>query len=126
LSDAPRLAVALAALAVGVAACTGGGDAAVGGDLVGDPVAGGQLYTANCAACHGEDLRGAAAGPSLVDDAYAPSVFSDEAVRLAITNGADARLWDFGPMPAIGGLDAQDVADIVSHVREQQRAAGLE
>ena len=122
-----QLTVLLVMLTAAIAACGDGGGA--GGDTAGgtvDVAAGEELYLANCAACHGTDLRGSAAGPPLLDDVYEPSHHGDAAFRLAIERGVQPHHWDFGPMPAIGGLTDQDVDDIIAHVRVEQRAVGIE
>jgi len=59
----------------GLVAC--GGDK--GGDVVGDPVAGEEIFATNCAVCHADDGSGGT-GPSLVgedDEAEAASPISD-------------------------------------------------
>lgn len=84
---------------------------------------GAGLYRANCAACHGDDLRGGSRGPSLLEDVYLEDRLSDADVAAAIRNGVEERLWDFGPMPAAGGLSDAQVREIVAHVRAEQRAA---
>ena len=90
------------------------------------PAAGEALYAANCARCHGADLRGTANGPPHLDVVYEPGHHGDEAFRLAIARGAQQHHWDFGAMPAIEGLAPQDVEDIIAYVRQEQRAVGIE
>jgi mono/diheme cytochrome c family protein len=84
---------------------------------------GAGLYRANCAACHGDDLRGGSRGPSLREDAYLEDQLSDVEMASAIRNGVEERLWDFGPMPAAGGLSDAQVREIVAYVRAEQRDA---
>lgn len=112
-------------LAVVTAAC---GDRGQGADPVGaavDPLRGEQLFAANCAACHGEGATGTAAGPPLLHEIYEPGHHSDEAFQVAVSRGSPQHHWTFGPMPAIPGLDRQEVADITAYVRGLQREAGI-
>jgi mono/diheme cytochrome c family protein len=123
-----RTAVTLAAL-LALAACGSDGDEV--SDAAGTPVAadsdrGQELFAANCAVCHGPAADGSPAGPPLVHEIYEPSHHSDEAFQAAVANGVQPHHWDYGPMPPVGGLDRDDVADITAWVREQQRAAGIE
>ena len=88
--------------------------------------AGAALYEANCAQCHGSDLRGTDQGPSHLSSVYAPSHHGDGAFLLAVMNGSAQHHWDFGPMPPIEGLSASQVDEIIAFVREQQRLNGFE
>ena len=123
-----RTALVVAVAAAGLAAC-GGGD---GGASTGDPLAGGdpgrgqELFAANCAACHGADATGTPSGPPLVHEVYEPSHHGDASFLRAVQQGVQPHHWEFGPMPAIPGLDTDDVADIVAHVRGLQREAGIQ
>lgn len=125
MSAGPRRALLLLGTAAAIAACTGGGDAEQAA-ATGDPAAGEELYAANCAACHGEDLRGNAAGPSLLDESQGPSRLDDAAFRLAVVEGVQEVEGDYGPMPGFPALGDQGVADVLSYVRDQQAAAGID
>ncbi len=111
-----------------LSACGGGGDAGSSGDPLagGDPAAGQELFTANCAACHGSQGQGTDAGPPLVHEVYEPSHHGDASFLAAVQRGVQPHHWDFGPMPAIPSLEVEEVADIVAHVRSLQREAGIE
>lgn len=94
-----------------------------------DPVLvaeGSALYEANCAACHGSDLRGTDRGPSHLSQVYEPNHHGDGAFLLAVQAGSRAHHWDFGPMPPIEGITTEQVEAIVAFVREQQRQHGFE
>ena len=118
----PIVAAALLAVAVFAAAC--GGEAS-GAD--GDAFARGEsLYANNCVACHGPAGTGTTVGPPLVHIVYEPSHHSDESFQRAVAEGVVAHHWDFGPMPAMPGLDRDEVADIIAYVRALQREAGIE
>jgi mono/diheme cytochrome c family protein len=84
------------------------------------------LYQANCAACHGVDLRGTAAGPSQLSVIYQPGHHPDDAYVLAALNGVRAHHWSFGDMPPVPGLSREDMDRIVAYVREVQRIEGFE
>jgi mono/diheme cytochrome c family protein len=123
-----RTAVTVAALAA-LAACGSSGDDAsdaTGTAAAADTERGQELFASNCAVCHGPAADGSPAGPPLVHEIYEPSHHSDESFQQAVANGVQPHHWNFGPMPPIGGLDRDDVADITAWVREQQRAAGIE
>lgn len=92
-------------------------------DLV---AAGGQLYAANCAQCHGADLRGTDQGPSHLSEVYEPGHHGDGAFLLAVQAGVRPHHWSFGAMPPIEGLTPADVEAIVAFVRETQRVEGFE
>ena len=83
------------------------------------------VYGANCAQCHGEDLAGTERGPSLLAAVYRPSELPDAAVADAIRNGVDARLWDYGPMPANGALSDAQIDAVVQFLRAEQEPAGV-
>jgi mono/diheme cytochrome c family protein len=84
------------------------------------------LYQANCAECHGSDLRGTDQGPSHLSVVYEPNHHGDGAFLAAVSRGSPSHHWDFGPMPPIPGLSQEDVAAITAFVREQQRINGFE
>lgn len=92
-------------------------------DLV---AAGEELYVANCAECHGADLRGTDKGPSHLSEVYEPGHHADGAFLFAIQVGSRAHHWRFGDMPPVEGLSTEDVEAIVAFVREQQRIHGFE
>lgn len=124
LSAAWRLlgAVVLTAGVVGLAACgSDDGDASVGG-----APDGAALYAARCASCHGADLRGTSMGPSHLSIVYEPSHHPDESFRAAIREGVSAHHFDFGPMPAISGLDDDEITAIIAYVREVQAREGFD
>lgn len=87
---------------------------------------GADLYQANCAVCHGSDLRGTNQGPSLLSIVYEPGHHGDGAFLIAVTRGVPAHHWNFGPMPPVPGLSVSDVEAIVAFVRDQQRIQGFE
>ena len=123
-----RMAAALVVtLSVVLAACGGGSSEA---DIpTQDPelvAAGADLYAANCAECHGTDLRGTDKGPSHLSEVYEPNHHADGAFLFAVQAGSRAHHWSFGDMPPVEGLSTEDVEAIVAFVREQQRIEGFE
>jgi mono/diheme cytochrome c family protein len=87
---------------------------------------GSELFMANCAQCHGFDLRGTNAGPSLLSQVYEPGHHGDGAFLVAVQSGTPQHHWDFGPMPPVEGLTADDVEAIVAFVRQRQQEEGFE
>jgi len=84
------------------------------------------LYQANCAVCHGTDLRGTDKGPSHLSAVYRPGHHSDEAFLVAVRVGVRRHHWDFGNMAPIDGLEDDDINAIIAVVRENQRIEGFE
>ena len=109
-----------------VAACGSSGQAAAPAPATETLAAGAELYAANCAQCHGADLRGTQVGPSLLSIVYEPNHHSDAAFVLAVAGGVQPHHWDFGPMPPIEGLGPEDVDAIVAFVRDRQETEGFE
>jgi mono/diheme cytochrome c family protein len=87
---------------------------------------GAKLYDANCAECHGTDLRGTDKGPSHLSEIYKPDHHADGAFFFAVQAGSRSHHWSFEDMPPVEGLTPEDVEAIVAFVREQQRLNGFE
>lgn len=123
-----NLAAIVVLIGIGVAACSAGDTsestlAQVSPELV---ATGAELYAANCAECHGIDLRGTDRGPSHLSIVYEPNHHSDAVFLLAVRNGVRAHHWDFGPMPPVEGLSDEEVSAIVAYVRDVQAEHGFE
>ena len=84
-----------------------------------------EVFQANCAACHGEQLEGSLVGPSFLDDIYAPEHHPDDAIRAAVANGVQPHHWDFGAMPPVPGLSDADVEAVIAYVRHEQEDNGV-
>jgi mono/diheme cytochrome c family protein len=95
-------------------------------DSNGGPPNGSALYVERCAACHGTDLRGTGMGPSQLSIVYEPNHHPDESFRAAIRDGVSPHHWDFGPMPAVSGLDDDEITAIIAYIREVQQREGFE
>ncbi|WP_420473549.1 c-type cytochrome [Noviherbaspirillum sp. ST9] len=94
--------------------------------LMPNPAKGKTLFAAQCAACHGADLRGSDKGPSMLHKIYEPSHHSDAAFQFAVKNGVRAHHWKFGDMAAVPGLTPDDVAHITAYIRMEQRKVGIQ
>ena len=124
-----KTAAILVIVVLTMASCGGTQDGEDGGIPVQDPdmvAAGNDLYQANCASCHGSDLRGTDLGPSHLSIVYEPNHHGDAAFLLAAQRGVQPHHWSFGPMPPVPGLTPDDIAAIVAFVRENQRIEGFE
>jgi mono/diheme cytochrome c family protein len=112
---------ASAAVVLALAACGGDEATTEGVDLA----RGERLFENNCVVCHGPQGTGTVNGPPLVHEIYEPGHHSDEAFRRAIAQGSPQHHWDYGDMPAVPGLNDDEVEDIIGYVRELQREAGI-
>ena len=83
------------------------------------------IYASSCASCHGLDLEGTNAGPSPLSIVYEPGHHGDDAFRAAIANGSPQHHWNFGDMPPVEGLSANQVDDVVAYVRGEQEQRGF-
>ena len=125
----PRTRAALAsaaitgALVLFAASC---GDDTPAADTASSGAPGAELYAANCASCHGDDLRGTDRGPSQLSIVYEPSHHPDDSYRSAIENGVRQHHWGFGNMPPISGLQGADVDEIIAFIRAEQQRQGFE
>ena len=79
---------------------------------MGYAAAGEYSFADHCGGCHGSYAGGTEAGLDLVEAGGAAPI-SAIAVERAIRDGA-------GAMPAVEGLDNQDLADIIAFVRDLQ------
>ena len=111
------------ALALFAAACSGGSG---GTEAAAGTGSGSELYAANCASCHGSDLRGTERGPSHLSIVYEPNHHGDDSFRSAIAQGAGQHHWNFGDMPPVPGLDDDEVDAIIAFVRAEQQREGFE
>ena len=91
----------------------------------GTVAAGREVFAANCARCHGGDLKGTTQGPPFLHAVYAPGHHGDAAFAVAVKSGVRPHHWNFGPMPSIPGLDDRQIALIVAFVRAEQEAVGV-
>lgn len=80
----------------------------------GDPVAGGKIFSANCASCHAGGKNLVNAQKTLQKDALEKyNMYSEEAIITQVTKGKNA-------MPAFGGrLKPEQIANVASYVLSQ-------
>ena len=83
------------------------------------------LFNKTCAACHGQNALGTEKGPPFIHDIYNPGHHSDDAFFFAVQNGVRQHHWPYGDMPAQAQVSRDDVAKIVTYVRELQSANGI-
>lgn len=86
---------------------------------------GAVLYEKYCAACHGANGGGSQQGPPLIHKIYEPGHHGDQAFLLAARQGVRSHHWGFGDMPPVTGIQVDEVARIVTFVREVQRSNGI-
>jgi mono/diheme cytochrome c family protein len=88
-----------------------------------------KTYDSICAACHGKNLAGTPAGPSMLDPVFAPATHPDEAFYRAVENGVTAHghfaKTTWGPMAALPTVSRDQVTNVIAYVRAQQRRAGV-
>jgi mono/diheme cytochrome c family protein len=113
------------ALSVTLVACNDGTATTAAPTPAGTTLDGRGLYAANCARCHGGDLKGTTQGPPFLDAVYRPAHHADAAFLIAVKNGVRPHHWNFGPMPPVEGLTDAQVAQITAFVREEQQAVGI-
>lgn len=88
--------------------------------------AGKGLFDASCASCHGANAAGSDKGPPLIHVIYEPNHHADLSFLMAVRQGVRPHHWEFGPMPPVEGLTDAQIAEIVTYVREVQRANGIQ
>ena len=95
-------------------------------DFVTNPQLGRQLFSQNCAQCHGSEALGTDQGPPLIHRIYEPSHHADIAFFRAIALGVHQHHWNFGDMPPVEGVDGEQAAHIIAWIRQEQRKVGIE
>ena len=95
------------------------------GELSEAALAGEKLFSANCSACHGTKADGTGQGPPLVHQIYEPGHHSNASFVIAVARGVRAHHWDFGNMPAVTGLEIDEIHQVICYVRELQLANGI-
>lgn len=93
--------------------------------LMPNPALGQKLFAANCASCHGADLKGSDKGPPMLHKVYEPGHHSDAAFQLAAKHGVRAHHWQFGDMKPVPAVTPDDVAHITAYIRMEQRKVGI-
>ncbi len=94
-------------------------------DFVGDKNLGRELYSKNCASCHGLMMNGSTQGPPLNHKVYEPSHHANLAFYRAVKDGVRAHHWKFGDMPPQTQVTPKDAAHIIAYVRVRQERSGI-
>ena len=88
--------------------------------------AGKKQFEVSCVACHGANAAGKeGVAPPLVHIIYETNHHGDNSFYQAVRYGVRAHHWRFGNMPAIKGVSPSQVADIITYIRELQRANSI-
>lgn len=77
-----------------------------------------ELYDTKCSDCHGKNAGGTHSGPSLIP--YDSGHHPDGEFEKAIRSGVDQHHWNFGDMPPIEGISDEEIADLITYIRELQ------
>lgn len=94
-------------------------------DLSPFAASGKTLFDENCIGCHGGNAAGSDKGPPLVHNIYNPGHHADGSFFVAAQRGARQHHWKFGNMPPQPQVTRDDIAAIVTYIRELQRANGI-
>ena len=84
-----------------------------------------RVFSANCAVCHGKNAAGSNSGPPLVHKIYEPSHHGDGSFISAVQNGVRQHHWSYGNMPRQPNISSRQAGQIITYVRELQRANGI-
>jgi mono/diheme cytochrome c family protein len=118
-------------LALGLAACGGGGNEGGPpafrmfnpGKAPAELAQGERLFNTYCTSCHGYYGKGEGLGPSLLDTLYLAPRLPDAAIENAVTNGVPQTHWRYGAMPKVARVGPAELRDIVPYVRWLQQRA---
>jgi len=94
-------------------------------ELTPQAIAGQAAFDSNCAKCHGKNAGGTTSGPPLVHDFYNPGHHADGAFYSAVRRGVRQHHWVYGDMPAQPQVTEAQLAEIVTFIRELQKANGI-
>lgn len=87
---------------------------------------GAQVFEQNCVQCHGVNAAGVDGnGPPLIHKIYEPSHHGDLSFLRAVQFGVRAHHWTFGDMAPVEGVSTRQAGQIVTYIREVQRANGI-
>lgn len=85
-----------------------------------------ESFQNRCAVCHGQLADGTATGPPLVNRLYEIGHHPNFSFHNAVNKGVTAHHWNFGDMPPIPNVDSDEIDAIICHVRDLQRAEGIQ
>ena len=95
-------------------------------ELSPEALTGGQVFVKNCSQCHGLVAGGTDKGPPLIHKIYEPSHHGDFSFFRAVKQGTRQHHWPYGDMPPQLGVTDNDIAAVVTFIREVQRANGID
>ncbi|WP_372605431.1 cytochrome c [Actibacterium sp.] len=91
-----------------------------------DAQIGARIFAAKCATCHGDNGVGRdGKAPPLIHKIYEPGHHGDMAFLRAAQFGVKSHHWPFGDMPPVPGITQAEVGEIITYIREIQRANGI-
>ena len=114
------------ALAVGCASTEPHEPATTSSDPVAATYDGEESFQNRCAVCHGQQADGTATGPPLVNRLYEIGHHPNFSFHNAVNKGVIAHHWNFGNMPPIPNVETAEIDAIICHVRDLQRAEGIQ
>ncbi len=85
-----------------------------------------ESFQNRCAVCHGQNADGSATGPPLVNRLYEIGHHPNFSFHNAVNKGVTSHHWNFGDMPPIPNVPPEEIDAIICHVRDLQRAEGIE
>ena len=85
-----------------------------------------ESFQNRCAVCHGQLADGTATGPPLVNRLYEIGHHPNFSFHNAVNKGVIAHHWNFGDMPPIPNVPPEEIDAIICHVRNLQRAEGIQ
>ena len=85
-----------------------------------------ESFQNRCAVCHGQQADGTQAGPPLVNRLYEIGHHPNFSFHNAVNKGVTAHHWNFGDMPPIPNVEPAEIDAIICHVRDLQRAEGIQ
>ena len=85
-----------------------------------------ESFQNRCAVCHGQNADGTATGPPLVNRLYEIGHHPNFSFHNAVNKGVTAHHWNFGDMPPIPNVAPDEIDAIICHVRDLQRAEGIQ
>ena len=94
-------------------------------ELTANAAKGKETFNRTCVECHGENAAGSKTGPPLIDSFYRPSHHDNGSFLSAIRRGVRQHHWKFGPMPPQPGVKSEEIPDLITYIREIQKANGI-
>lgn len=86
---------------------------------------GSEIFSENCAACHGDNGGGSDQGPPLIHNIYNPGHHADMSFYNAVRSGVQRHHWNFGNMPPQPQVSREDTGKIIKFIRDVQIENGI-